>query len=290
MDLSSLDIWTPALRNREVDRVAQAAAEIETLGYRCVWLPGREAYEGPDAFDTAAAVLGATTSLQAATGVLNIWAHDPAAVAARTADLETRAPGRFLLGLGVSHAPAVEARGDAYVKPLARMVGFLDRLDAADPPVRPDQRVLAALRPRMLELSRDRAAGAHPYLAPPEHTAAARATLGAGPLLVPEQTVVLDTDATSARATARQFLATYLDLPNYVGNLLAHGFDRADVEAGGSDRLVDRLVPWGTPAHVLRTVGEHLDAGADRVAVQVATSTPGLDGALAAWRDLAAAV
>jgi probable F420-dependent oxidoreductase len=289
MDLSSLDLWTPALRNRQVDRVAQAAAEIETLGYRCVWLPGREAYEGPDALETAATVLGATTSLQAATGVLNIWAHDPAAVAARTADLESRASGRFLLGLGVSHAPAVEARGDAYVKPLARMVGFLDRLDAADPPVRPGQRVLAALRPRMLELSRDRAAGAHPYLAPPEHTAAARATLGAGPLLVPEQTVVLDTDATSARATARQFLATYLDLPNYVGNLLAHGFDQDDVEAGGSDRLVDRLVPWGTPAHVLRTVGEHLDAGADRVAVQVTTSTPGLDGALAAWRDLAAA-
>jgi probable F420-dependent oxidoreductase len=279
-----LDVWTSWLRTRDVDALTAAAVELETLGFHTVWLPGRETYPGPDALANAEQILQATQGLSVATGILNVWRHDPDSVAARSIALGPR----FLLGLGVSHAPTVEEDGHAYVHLLDRMRAFLDGLDAAAPPVAAGQRVLAALRPGMLRLSRDRAAGAHPYLAPPEHTAAAREVLGTRPLLVPEQTVVLETEPTTARATARGFLRGYLGLPNYVGNLLAHGFTDEDVAGEGSDRLVDRVVPWGTPEQVLAVVREHLDAGADRVAVQAVTD-PGLDAQRSAWRALAAA-
>ena len=176
-----------------------------------------------------------TTALPVVTGILNVWMHDAAEVASEHARIGAAYPERFLLGLGVSHASLIEAGGDRrYERPLRVMKEYLDALDVASPPVRQEDRVLAALGPKMLELARDRSAGAHPYLTTPRHTGEARATLGSGPLLAPEQMVVLDPDLTSARATARHALARYLALPNYTNNLKRLGFGDADLADGGS--------------------------------------------------------
>jgi probable F420-dependent oxidoreductase len=191
-------------------------------------------------------------------------------VAADYARLRAAHPGRFLLGLGVSHALLIEADGSRrYENPMAVMSAYLDALDGAPEPVRADERALAALGPKMLELARDRSVGAHPYLVDPTHTARARAVLGPGPLLAPEQKVVLDTDPATARATARATLGRFFDLPNYTRNLRRLGYRDDDLSGGGSDRLVDGLFAWGGAASVCERVREHLDAGADHVCIQV---------------------
>ena len=215
--------------------------------------------------------------------------HHPSDVAAGHATLARDYPDRFLLGLGVSHAPAVERSEQVYEHPLAKMQGYLDALDAAEPPVPAAERMLAALGPRMLALAGDRTAGAHPYLVGPEHTAFARETLGTGPLLAPEQKVVLDTDPTRARAVARQHLARYLELPNYTNNLLRTGYGDDDLADGGSDRLVDGIVAWGDLSAIDARVREHRDAGADHVCLQVLLEDP---SALPRdeWRALAEAL
>jgi probable F420-dependent oxidoreductase len=196
---------------------------------------------------------------------------------------------RFLLGIGVSHAPAVEQAGREYRRPLSAMVGYLDELDAAVEPVPQDERVIAALAPRMLELARERTRGSHPYLVSPEHTRLAREALGPGKLLAPEQTAVLELDPERARTLAREWLATYLRLPNYVENLLRTGFDRADVGNGGSDRLVDEIVAWGDVDAILAKVEAHRAAGADHVALQVIPSDP-TRLPREQWRRIAAAL
>jgi len=213
-------------------------------------------------------MLAATDHLVVATGILNIWAWDPAALYAQAAALDGAYPGRFLLGLGVSHAPLVQQLGRDYQHPLAAMRDFLDGLDTAAGAGAGPVRVLAALGPKMVQLARDRAAGAHPYLVTPEHTADARQALGEAPLLAPEQAVVIDADRDAAHRIARQYLATYLQLPNYTSNLRHYGFQDEDLAAGGSDRLVDALVPSGAAATVARRVQEQLGAGADHVCVQ----------------------
>ena len=190
------------------------------------------------------------------------------------ARLTAEFPGRFLLGVGVSHAPAVDGAGGTYRRPLSAMVGYLDTLDAADPPVPRGERVIAALAPRMLAVARERALGSHPYLVTPEHTRVAREALGPAALLAPEQTVVLEEDPDTARAVAREWLARYLQLPNYTNNLVRIGFDPADIENGGSDRLVDELVAWGGVEEVRAKVAAQHAVGADHVAVQVVTSDP----------------
>ena len=198
-------------------------------------------------------------------------------------------PGRFLLGLGVSHEPPVTNSGQVYERPLAKMRAYLDALDSADTPVPADERMLAALGPRMLELARDRSAGAHPYLVTPDHTATAREVLGRGPLLATEVMVVLDDDPAGARAVARQHLSRYMVLPNYTNNFLRHGFTEDDLLDGGSDRLVDSVIPWGALDTIAARIGEHHDAGADHVCVQVLQA----DAAALprdAWRRLAEAV
>ncbi|MGI9149111.1 MAG: TIGR03620 family F420-dependent LLM class oxidoreductase [Chloroflexota bacterium] len=181
-------------------------------------------------------------------------------------------PGRFVLGLGISHAPAVERSGQAYVKPLQHMARYLHAMDAAvaaAPATEvPAPRVLAALRPNMLALARDRADGAHPYFVPVAHTPIARAALGSDKLLIPEQAVVVNTDPDEARGIARDHMRGYLTLPNYVNNLRHLGYTDADVSAGGSDRLVDAIVAWGDEANIARRVREHLDGGADHVLLQ----------------------
>jgi probable F420-dependent oxidoreductase len=232
-------------------------------------------------------LLGASHHLAVATGIVSVWAESAANLAANVARVVSRHPDRFVLGLGVSHATLVEQSGQRYLRPYEKMVAYLDELEAATPPVPKERRVLAALRPRMLRLAAERAAGAHPYLVTPEHTRRARAILGSGPLLAPEQKVVIETDPGRAREIARGGLARYLQLPNYTNNLRWLGFTDEDLAGAGSDALVDALVAWGTPEDIESRVREHQDAGADHVAVQVLTTpdAPGLPHEQ--WRLLA---
>jgi len=213
-----------------------------------------------------------------ATGIANIYGRDPVTMAAAQKTLAEFYPHRFLLGLGVSHVPLVEQlRGHRYDKPVATMRGYLDAMDrapyrAVSPAVKP-LRVLAALGPQMLRLAAERADGAHPYNTTPKHTAQARELLGAGPLLCPEQAVILETNAAKARAIARKFLAIYLTLPNYTNNLLRLGFSEGDFANGGSDGLIDAVTAWGDVKTVLSRVDEHRAAGADHVCLQVLTGS-----------------
>ncbi|MEU5238195.1 LLM class F420-dependent oxidoreductase [Streptomyces lydicus] len=268
--IGRIGVWHGGLGRIPAVTARRAAAEIEQLGYGALWFG-----EGPgtkEAFSHAALLLAATERITVATGIANIWGRDAAAANGAAHTLAEAYDGRFLLGLGASHAPIVSLRGHTYAKPLAAMRDYLDGMDAApyEGPVAepPPARVLAALGPKMLELARDRAAGAHPYLVPTDHTARAREILGDGPLLAPEQAVVLETDPAKARAAARAHTRFYLELPNYVGNLRRFGFGDDDFTGGGSDRLVDALVAWGDVDAVRRRVQEHLDAGADHVALQ----------------------
>lgn len=276
-------IWSSALRYGDRATAADAAAELEALGYTAIWLPD----VGGDLWSALDSVLGATSTLTVATGILNIWMHTPADTAEHAADLTARHGARLLLGLGVSHGPFIDASGvGTYSRPLGRMTEYLDGLDAAPHPVVPDDRVLAALGPKMLELARTRTAGTHPYLVVPEHTAAAREALGPGPLVAPEQAVVLTTDPTRAREIARRHLSIYLALPNYANNWFRLGFTEEDTLDGGSDRLVDALVVWGDEDAVLDRVTAHRDAGADHVCLQVLGDDLPMDD----WRRLAPVV
>lgn len=286
LETSRLDVWSTLLRIGDEDWVVDAVRDLERLGYHTVWLPGREAGPGPDVFAVSRLILQSTSRLNVATGILNIWALDAAYVARAAATLLTDFPGRFLLGLGVSHAPTVEGLGFDYSHPLGAMRDYLDALDASETPVPQPDRLLAALRPGMLRLSRDRTAGAHPYLTMPEHTAAARVELGPSPLLVPEQGVVLMDDPGEGRAVARTFFTRYQSLPNYTENLQRFGFTADDVLGEASDRLIDRLFRHGSPAEVVSGLEEHLTAGADRVAVQVLGTDP--QEAQRSWRAIAA--
>lgn len=250
-------------------RVAEArevAAEVEELGFARLWFSGGFA---PGILPAFGELLSATTSLGVASGIVSIWTATPAQSAAAFADLERDHPGRFLLGLGNSHAPAVEGQGRAYEKPFTRTAEYLDQLDALSPSVPADRRVLAALGPKMLDLARTRTAGAHPYFTTVEHTVSAREALGPEPLLAPEVAVVLETDPSRARAIAREYAAMYLALPNYTNNLRRFGWGDADLLDGGSDRAIDALIPWGTVGQVAARLEEQFAAGADEVPVQV---------------------
>ncbi|MGW1836242.1 LLM class F420-dependent oxidoreductase [Streptomyces sp. BBFR2] len=290
--IGTVGVWHGGLGHLPAAVGREAAAEIERLGYGALWVG-----EGPtskEAFTHAGLLLAATERLTVATGIANIWARDAAAAGAATRTLAEAYDGRFLLGLGASHAPLVGVRGHTYTKPLAAMRGYLDAMDGAayegPDPVREPGRVLAALGPKMLELARDRASGAHPYFVPVEHTVTAREVLGDGPLLAPEQAVLLESDPATARAVARErHVSRYLTLPNYVGNLRRFGFGDEDFADGGSDRLVDALVAWGDVDAIRRRVRAHLDAGADHVAVQPLTADA-TDPGLAQLRELAPAL
>ncbi|GAA1407822.1 LLM class F420-dependent oxidoreductase [Catellatospora coxensis] len=273
--------WTEALRSGGgtlTGEFTDAAAELDELGYGTLWLGS-----GP-AVGYARPLLAATSRMTVATGILSIWQHEAAEVAAQRAELERAFPGRFVLGLGVSHSRLT----DRYAQPYTAMTEYLTALDSAAEPVPVRDRVLAALGPRMLALARDRAAGAHPYLVTPEHTAQAREILGTQAVLAPEFKAVLDTDLDRARAAARGHLALYLQLPNYTNNLLRWGFTEDDFRAGGSDRLLDAVFAMGDETAIARRAAAYLDAGADHLAVQVVTADPGLPREQ--WRRLAAAL
>ncbi len=254
IELGRLGIWRPW---SALD--PELARDLEDLGYGAIWIGGSPR----GARKIAERLLAGTDRIVIATGIVNMWATPATEAAASYHRLHDAYGGRFLLGVGIGHPEATQE----YRSPYETIVRYLDDLDAADVPAA--GRVLAALGPRVLRLAAERTAGAHPYFTTPEHTRQARETLGAGPLLVPEQKVVLDTDEERARATAREAAKMYLGLRNYVGNFKRLGFTDADVAGGGSDALIDALVAQGDAAALAARVREHLDAGADQVAVQV---------------------
>jgi probable F420-dependent oxidoreductase len=284
MDLSGVGVWSSQLRYGNPAESAEAAAELDDLGFTALWIPD----VGGPVLDSVDHLLASTKRTVIATGILNLWMHDPSDVAARYASLTRTYGERFLLGIGCSHAPLIDSKEPGlYRKPLAATRSFLDALDAAEQPVPAGNRVLAALGPKMLELSATRARGAHPYLVTPEHTHKAREVLGQGPLLLPEQTVLLTEDRAEARAVGTDWLRAYLALPNYANNLLRSGFTADDLSSV-SDRLFDAIIAWGDEDAVQRRVNEHRAAGADHVCVQVLTADQQVFPR-EQWRRLAAA-
>ncbi len=285
MRLTGTGIWSPQLRYGDAALIAEAAAELDELGYNAIWIPD----VGGDVLGSVETLLRSTPRLVVATGILNVWMQDPAEVAGRRASWTADWQRRFVLGLGVSHAPLIDhGHPGRYEKPFSKMVEFLDALDGAEVPFPSDARVLAALRPRMLGLARDRAAGVHPYFVPPEHVARAREILGPDAMIAVEQAVVRDRDPSTARATARRHTATYVNLPNYTNNLRDFGFGDDDFAENGSDRLVDAIVAWGDLDTIGRRVSAMRDAGADQVCIQVIR--PDDEIPREDWRELATAL
>jgi probable F420-dependent oxidoreductase len=245
--------------------------EIEALGYGAIWAGGSPAAD----LSWVDPILDATTTLQLATGIVNIWTADAGPIAESFHRIDKSYPGRFLLGLGVGHPEA----GHEYKKPYDALTEYLDALDEHGVPK--DRRVVAALGPQVLKLSARRSAGAHPYLTTPEHTAQARELIGPEAFIAPEHKVVLTTDAEKARAIGRNALEIYLNLTNYLNSWKRLGFTDEDVAKPGSDRLVDAVVAYGTTDAIAARLKEHLAAGADHVPVQVLTSPDKLVPALA---------
>lgn len=284
--IGRVGVWTMLLDQWPAPRGAALAREIEELGYGALWIP--ETAVSKDVYAHSAMLLGATRRIVIATGIANIWARDPVAMRNGERALGEAHPGRFLLGLGVSHEPAVKRRGGLYERPLQHLREYLDAMDraryAGPEPVEPPMRVLAALGPKMLALAAERTAGAHPYFVPVEHTAFARKILGARPLLAVEQAIVLGSDVETARATARAHMAGYLRLENYANSLRRMDWSEADI-AGPSDGLVDAIVAHGDLGAITSRVRAHLDAGADHVCVQVLNDDP-----LSALRTIAEAL
>jgi probable F420-dependent oxidoreductase len=283
MQLHEIGVWARELRAGEESARREAAAELEELGFGALWFPGGH---GDDSLDCARVVLDATQRVTVATGITNIWTEEPRGVAAKHAELAARYGRRFLLGVGISHRVRMDGiREGMYDKPFSAMVAYLDELDAAPEPPPVQERVIAALGPRMLRLSAERASGTHPYLTFPEHTRDAREAVGPDNHVAPEQGVVLERDPERARALARGFVERYLELPNYNRQWLRYGFTEDDLRDGGSDRLVDALVAWGDEDAIAARVREHLDAGADHVCVQVIHDEDGLP--MSQWRRVA---
>ena len=260
IELGKVGIWRhPSGLTPEV------VAEVEALGYGAIWVGGSP----PGDLGVVEQLLETTDHIAVATGIVNVWKDDAATVGASYHRIIGRHPGRFLLGLGIGHPEATQE----YQQPYAKLVSYLDELDDLKVPA--SGRVLAALGPKVLRLAAERAAGAHPYLVTPEHTRLARQILGDGPLLAPEQKVVLETDPERARAIGRPRVEKpYLGLTNYLSNLRRLGWTDADFADGGSDALIDALAVHGDAAAIARGVTAHLDAGADHVAVQVLNPDP----------------
>ena len=273
--IGRVGVWSFQFDRMSAAEARSAARAIEDLGIRALWIP--ESAVSKELFAHAALLLGATDRLLVASGIANIWARDPVAMRNGARALADAFPGRFILGLGVSHEPAVRRRGGAYDRPLTRMREYLDAMERArysgPEPAEPSPKVLAALGPRMLALAAERTAGAHPYFVPVDHTARARAALGEGPLLAVEQAVAFESDATVAREIGREHMSGYLRLDNYANNLRRLGWSEADL-AGPSDRLIDAIVAWGSLSDIVDRIREHLDAGADHVCVQPLAREP----------------
>jgi probable F420-dependent oxidoreductase len=291
MDIGRVGIWTFQLDLLPSAQARDVAQELDEQGWGALWFP--EAM-GREAFTNAALLLGGTRRIPIATGIANVWGRDAMAMASAQRTLAEAYPDRFLLGIGVSHAPLVQMlRGHDYQKPYTYMRQYLDAMArapfGASGPATPPETVIGALHPRMLRLAAERTRGAHPYLVTPEHTARAREIMGKDALLAPEQGVVLETDPTIAREIARTHLATYLPLPNYNRNWQSLGYDESDFTNGASDRLVDGLIAWGDVDAIVARVRAHHDAGANHVCIQVLDRSP-TAVPMETWRRLAPAL
>ena len=279
-EIGKLGVWT-WLDAMSAEDAAAFANQLEDWGYSALWVP--EAV-GRDPFAFLGFLAARTSKLVLCTGIANIYARDPMTANAIRQTMGELAPGRFVMGLGVSHSHLVtKVRGHDYKKPLSTMRDYLEKMESAlymgAKPAEPAPVVLAALRDKMLGLAASQVRGAHPYFVPPEHTAHAREIMGPDAWLCPEQMVLLETDATKARAVARKNMEVYLGLPNYQNNLRQFGFGDDDFEGGGSDRLVDAIVVWGDEKAIADRVQAHYDAGANHVCIQPfkADGSPGPD-------------
>ena len=262
MELGRIGVWT-SYRAIGEENAAGAAALAEQLGFGTFWLGGSPR------LPSVRPLLEGSERMIVGTSIVNIWAYDPAELAAEYAALERDFPGRLLVGVGVGHREATSE----YVKPLAAMRAFLDGLDAAPEPIPADRRCIASLGPKSLEMSAARSLGTIPYFVPVEHTVATRAALGPGVLIAPELAVAVDSDPGRGLAKSREYASRYLGLKNYTNNLLRHGFHERDIADGGSDRLIHEVVPHGTAEQVTDIARAHLDAGADHVALQAVGET-----------------
>lgn len=281
-NVGRIGIWSMELRFGDAGEVAEAAAELDELGYGAIWFPGGI---GGDVTGDFSRLLAATRRATIATGIINIWKHEPKEIADWWLGLSGDHKARALLGLGISHGPLI---GESWGKPIPVTRDYVERLTALGVPA--DSQCLAALGPKMLELARDLTAGAHPYLVTPEHSARARAILGPGKLLAPEQGVILESDPARARELAAGALTHYRALPNYRNNWKRLGFTEEEIESV-SDRLLDALFAWGSVDRIAERVREHLAAGADHVCLQViAPPDAGMAKQREAWRALAAAL
>lgn len=290
IDIGHFGIWTSLLDLQPTTRVREIVSELDEMGWGCLWRPEST---GRDPLVSAALWLDACPRMAVATGIAQTYARHPMTTMAATRTLDEAFPGRFLLGLGVSHAPLVEGvRGLDYSTPLADMEAHLDAMDAAPftalaPEGRPP-RILAALGPKMLALAAAKAEGAHPYFTTPDHTVTAREILGPDKFLAPEHMVIIDTDAERARRVARANMERYLQLPNYTRNLARLGFTEHDITSV-SDRLVDAIVLWGDVDSIVPRVREHIEAGADHVCLQPLVEDP-TEPPMDQYRELAAAL
>jgi probable F420-dependent oxidoreductase len=271
--LGPIGVWSFELERMTAADEGRLAQEVESLGFKALWIP--ESLGSKELFAHASILLAATKTLIVASGIANIWARDPVAMANGARALQEAYADRFLCGIGVSHKPTIDARlGGGYEKPLSRMRAYLEAMDKApyvgpnrkDPPA---PRVLAALGPQMLRLAAERSLGAHPYFVPLEHTTIARTELGPDPLLAVEQACTIETDATKGREIARRHMKRYLELDNYANNLRRLGWGDADIGNGGSDKLVDAIVAWGGVTAVKARADAHRKNGADHVCLQV---------------------
>jgi probable F420-dependent oxidoreductase len=289
--LGRVGAWTFDIERLTAVAAREYARGLEGVGIPALWIP--ESLGSKEIFAHAGMLLASSEQLVIASGIANIWARDATAMANGHRALTEAYPGRFLLGIGVSHAPTVKLRGASYEKPIETMRRYVDAMDKAPytgaAPSEPPARVLAALGPLMLRLAAERAIGAHPYFVPIEHTTIARKELGVGRLLAVEQAAVLSTDPTVARTTARKHMKRYLSLDNYANNLRRLGWGDADLANDGSDALVDAIVVWGDAQKIRARVETHLANGADHVCVQVLRADLAAHP-LADWRALAPAL
>lgn len=274
MDLNKFGVWISG-RILDEESSGQAASLAEELGFGAVWVGGSPR------LPSLRAMLAGSQEIPIATGIVNIWQYEPAELAREFAELEEEFPGRLLVGIGIGHPEATSE----YRKPLTKTAEFLDGLDAAEPPLPADRRCLAALGPKMLDLSAARSLGTHPYFTPVAHTRFARERLGSQALIAPELACVVGEDP--GRERARAYAANYLRMSNYTNNLLRFGYEQSDLQNDGSDRLIDQVVPQGSAEHIASIARAHLDAGADHVCVQQvgASELPAQE-----WRALAAAL
>ena len=289
IDIGTVGIWTGVLDGHPAGAVREAAAQLDEMGWPCLWIPETVSR---DPFVAAATILEASTNMKVATGIASIWARDAMTTNNVHLTLNEAYDGRFLLGLGVSHHTLTEwVRKHDYSKPLSAMRTYLERMDASMfrgvEPAEPTSRVLAALGPKMLALSAEMADGAHPYFVPVEHTVIAREAIGPDKMLAVEQMIVLESDPTTAREIARKHMAVYLGLPNYANNLMRLGFTEDEI-TNADDRVVDAIVAWGSLDDVLARVTAHHDAGANHVCVQILED--GRDIPMEAWGEVGAAL